>query len=73
MLILTVLFMIQVGFIVPVIWTLFAKFLLSISFVFMNDYFGVGAYWGTTGRSYCSGFIMCWPQSSALHRLEERT
>lgn len=43
--ILTVLFMIPVGFIVPVIWTLFTKFLISISFVFMNDYFGVGAYW----------------------------
>lgn len=43
--ILTFLFMLPIGFVVPVIWSLFTKFLISISFIFINDYFGVGVYW----------------------------
>lgn len=43
--IITFLVMIPVGLILPVIWGAFTQFLISISFIFMNDYVGVGAYW----------------------------
>ncbi|NLW15273.1 MAG: PTS transporter subunit EIIC [Erysipelothrix sp.] len=33
------------GFAIPVVWTVFTKFLISISWIFMNDYFGAGAYY----------------------------
>jgi len=41
----TFFFMIPIGFIIPVVWGLFTRFLLFISPVFLNDIFGVGAYW----------------------------
>ncbi|WP_152655960.1 PTS transporter subunit EIIC [Oceanobacillus sp. CFH 90083] len=43
--IITFLVMIPVGLIIPIIWGLFTQFLLSISFIFMNQHFGVGVYW----------------------------
>ncbi len=41
----TFFFMIPIGLFIPVIWGLFTRFLLFISPVFLNDVFGVGAYW----------------------------
>ncbi|MGM0214491.1 PTS transporter subunit EIIC [Enterococcus sp. AZ109] len=41
----TFFFMIPIGFIIPIIWGVFTKFLIMISPIFMNDVFGVGAYW----------------------------
>ena len=38
-------FTVPVGFVIPVIWSIFTKFLISISWIFMNDYFGAGAYY----------------------------
>ncbi|KML33254.1 PTS transporter subunit EIIC [Rossellomorea marisflavi] len=43
--IITFLFMIPVGLIIPFIWGFFTQFLLSISFIFMNPNYGVGVYW----------------------------
>lgn len=36
---------IPVGLIIPIFWNIFTQFLISISWVFMNDYFGAGAYY----------------------------
>ncbi len=36
---------IPIGLIIPFFWAFFTKFLLSISFIFMNDTYGVGLYW----------------------------
>ncbi len=36
---------IPIGFIIPIIWNLLTSFLISISFIFTNDIFGVGVYW----------------------------
>jgi PTS system maltose and glucose-specific IIC component len=41
----TFFYMIVVGFIIPIVWGLFTKFLIFISPIFMNDVFGVGVYW----------------------------
>lgn len=41
----TFLVMIPVGLIIPMIWGVFTQFLISISFIFMNDTFGVAVYW----------------------------
>lgn len=41
----TFFFMIPLGFIIPIVWGLFTQFLIFISPIFMNDTFGVGAYW----------------------------
>ena len=37
--------MVPLGFIIPIVWGIFTRFLIFISPVFMNDVFGVGAYW----------------------------
>ncbi len=39
------LFTIPIGLVIPVFWELFNKLLMSISWIFMNDYFGTGAYY----------------------------
>lgn len=44
-LILTFLFMIPIGFVVPLIWSAFAQLLLLMSPVLMNEPFGAGIYW----------------------------
>lgn len=36
---------IPIGLLIPVLWSGFTQFLMSISWVFMNDYFGAGAYY----------------------------
>ncbi|MGM0303849.1 PTS system, maltose/glucose-specific IIB component [Enterococcus sp. AZ048] len=41
----TFFFMIPLGFIIPIVWGLFTQLLIFISPIFMNDTFGVGAYW----------------------------
>jgi len=41
----TFFFMIPLGFIIPIIWGVFTQLLIFISPIFMNDTFGVGAYW----------------------------
>ena len=43
--IITFAYMIPIGFIIPFIWGFLTKFLISISFIFMNKYYGVGIYW----------------------------
>jgi maltose/glucose PTS system EIICB component len=43
--ILTFLAMIPIGLVIPFIWDALTKFLISISFIFMNQYIGVGLYW----------------------------
>lgn len=43
--IITFALIIPIGLIVPIIWSLLTKFLISISFIFMNDYVGIGIYW----------------------------
>jgi len=43
--IITFLVMIPVGILIPIIWGFVTKFLLAISFIFMNEYVGVGFYW----------------------------
>lgn len=36
---------IPIGFAIPVVWNVFTQFLINISWIFMNDYFGAGAYY----------------------------
>ncbi|MCL2567165.1 MAG: PTS transporter subunit EIIC [Alphaproteobacteria bacterium] len=36
---------IPVGFIIPIIWSIFTKFLISISFIFTTPVIGTGIYW----------------------------
>lgn len=36
---------IPVGFVIPVFWKFFTEFLISMSWIFMNDFFGAGAYY----------------------------
>jgi len=43
--IITFLAMLPVGILIPIIWGFVTKFLLAISFIFMNEYVGVGFYW----------------------------
>lgn len=43
--ILSCLLSIPLGFVIPVVWGILTKFLISISFIFMNDYVGTGIYW----------------------------
>lgn len=43
--IITFLIMIPIGLVIPIIWGIFTQFLLSISFIFLNSYIGVGVYW----------------------------
>lgn len=43
--IITFAYMIPIGFIIPFIWGYLTKFLISISFIFMNKYYGIGVYW----------------------------
>lgn len=43
--IITFMFMIPIGLIIPYIWTWVTSFLTGISFIMMNDDFGVGIYW----------------------------
>lgn len=43
--ILTIAFMIPIGFIVPIIWAALTKLLISISFIFTTPYIGTGIYW----------------------------
>lgn len=41
----TFLAVIPIGLILPIIWGVFTKFLLSISFIFMNETYGLAIYW----------------------------
>ncbi|QFI19803.1 PTS trehalose transporter subunit IIC (plasmid) [Klebsiella aerogenes] len=43
--IITFIYMIPVGLVIPYIWNGVTTFLTSISFIMMNDQFGVGIYW----------------------------
>ena len=43
--IITFMFMIPVGIVVPVVWGVITKILLKSSFIFMNDKFGLAVYW----------------------------
>ncbi|MED4029816.1 PTS transporter subunit EIIC [Priestia megaterium] len=43
--IITFLAVIPIGLFIPFIWEALTKFLISISVVFMNPYYGVGLYW----------------------------
>ncbi|HAT1575265.1 TPA: PTS transporter subunit EIIC [Raoultella ornithinolytica] len=43
--IVTFLFMIPIGLLIPFVWNAVTSFLTSISYVVMNDHFGVGVYW----------------------------
>ncbi len=36
---------VPVGLIIPIFWNVFTQFLISISWIFMNDFFGAGAYY----------------------------
>lgn len=36
---------VPVGLIIPIFWNFFTQFLISISWIFMNDFFGAGAYY----------------------------
>lgn len=41
----TFVWMIPLGMVIPIVWGVFTQFLIFISPIFMNDYFGVGLYW----------------------------
>ncbi len=43
--IITFLLTIPIGLVIPVFWEVFNKILMSISWIFMNDYFGTGSYY----------------------------
>ncbi|NLW28833.1 MAG: PTS transporter subunit EIIC [Erysipelothrix sp.] len=43
--IITFLLTIPIGLIIPVFWEVFNKILMSMSWIFMNDYFGTGSYY----------------------------
>ena len=36
---------IPLGFVIPVVWGILTRLLISVSFIFMNDYVGHGIYW----------------------------